>query len=453
MEDGFAVLNQKTIPDIAVRADIAEMFKNVKRLDDPKFAAAAEKVLKDYNTFFKSAVTTTPGFHLRNSLGNAFMMFVAGAEPGNLTRGVRIWSAWKKASKEGASVEQFINNAVKKGLIKDAEVKAVREAFAYSGATGFGQVGEIIQAAGQGRVGFTGQAATGKIPFTDIRIPGAQKASEILGTPVYYSRKFGSGIEEFNRFQLTLDGLYQGLDGQAAAARTAKYLIDYNDLSTLDKNVKQIIPFWLWTSRNMPLQLESMWLNPKAYQVYNSFRRNLEDKEGTSPYLPDYLIQAGAFKLPFGQDLYLKPDLGFPGAQAPNPLQQILSGNPQDVLSMVTPALRIPAELAQNKQFFSGAPIGDAAKQGQYAVQQGVPGLSTIGRILGALPGTEPAFIQGLTGAKLDRELQATLSFIGSPAFKLSSAQERSAIWKRYFELKALTDKAAKEQQQKRYGK
>jgi hypothetical protein len=182
-----------------------------------------------------------------------------------------------------------------------------------------------------------------------------------------------------------------------------------------------------------------MWLNPKAYTTYDKFKNNLEDEEGTSPYLPDYLKEAGAFKLP-GTDFYLRPDLGFPGAGQPNPLQMIMEGEGLQALSAITPALRIPIENAVNQKFFSGAKIGGALDQFSYTVQQGVPGLSTIGRLLTAVPGTEPEIVQTLTGAKADETERGILSFIGSPAFRLLESQERSEVWRRYFLLKEYID-------------
>lgn len=464
LEDGFVVLNEKTVPDIAVRADIAEIFQNVKRLDDPAFVKQAEKYLLDYNNFFKSAVTTTLGFHIRNGLSNGFMLFAAGANPINLTRGLSIYKQWRAAAKAGVTPEKFIQNGLKRRLFEPGEEAAVREALAYSGATGFGQFGEIAAASGAGKVGVLGKEATGRIPFTGKQIPGLKQASLVAGAPFRGSRKLGTLIEDFNRFQLTYDGLMQGYDAATAAARTGKFLVDYNDISTADRAFKQIQPFWLWASRNLPLQIENMWLNPKAYTIYDKFKNNLEDKEGTSPYLPDYLKAAGAFKLPFGNDLYLKPDLGFPGAGNPNQLQQIASGDASQLLSGLTPGLRALIEARRTnpeaadtdsiqesgRQFFGDIPIPKDISPFEYIIAQGIPGLSTIGRVLSILPGTEPKQVQELTGSKPDSELQATLGFVGSPAFKLLDKSQKGEIWRRYFLLKEYLDSVVDKNREER---
>jgi hypothetical protein len=247
----------------------------------------------------------------------------------------------------------------------------------------------------------------------------------------------------------------------------------------------------MWASRNLPLQLENMWMNPKAYNLYNSVKRNLRDEEAESPFIPDYTKEQGAFKIPnvptpvnvalgaigsglfggavggipgaalgaltggasggivSGPNAYLNPQLGFPGAGPPNQLESIASGNALDLLSSLVGPLRVPLEQAANKQFFSGAPIrkeGDsdqARKEATlaYWISQLVPQAGLAGRILSAIPGDEPKIIQQITGSKLDKELQAAASYIGSPGFRLLPAQEKNEIRRRYYELQALKNR------------
>jgi len=470
--DGFNVLNTKTIPDVAVRNEVLEIFNNVKRLDDPAFVRAADALLRDYNTFFKSYVTLTPGFHIRNGLTNTFMMIAAGGNPVNLTKALKTYNQWLKAQKAGKTVEQFLKESV-----KEADRAAVRESLAYSGATGFGQFGEIADAAGVGRPGIFGREATGTLPIvTKVPglkdtilarpIPGARTASQIAGLPIYGSRQFGQWIEGMNRFMLTFDGLQQGFDAATAAARTQKYLIDYNDLSTADRFLKQIIPFWTWASRNTPLQIENMWLNPKAYVTYNKFRQNLRDEENESPFLRSYRREAGAFKLPFGDNLYLQPDLGFPGAGQPGLLQEAFT-SPERLLSRVSPIARVPLELWKNKQFFSGAPVTDERSADAnfnrftYALRQVGAPLSLLARYANMTPLRRFEFMQKIAGTKKvgdeqdarNEEINAGLSLFGVPFFQQLPSDERKEIWRRFFELLDETDKAKFQKKEKEKNK
>jgi hypothetical protein len=513
--DGFTILNEKTIPDVAVRNEILDIFKNVQRLDDPGFVRSAEALLKDYNTFFKSYVTLTLGFHTRNALTNTIMMLAAGGNPVNLRKGITVYRAWLKAQKQGKTLDQFLDSAVKSKLITESEKPIVGQSIVFSGATGFGQFGEIAEAAGVGRPGVFGTEATGRVPIVG-KIPGlknqpfAQKPikgltgevirertipesftipgivprvgglpapvpfggsrvpftgstlSQIAGSPIYGSRQVGQWLEGMNRFMLTYDGLQQGFDAATAAARTQKYLIDYNDLSTADKFIKQIIPFWTWASRNVPLQIENMWLNPKAYNIYNKFRQNLRDEENESPFLRQYRAEAGAFKLPFGENLYLQPDLGFPGAGQPSLVEELFT-SPEQILSRVTPIPRVIGEIYKNKQFFTGAPVTDERSADAnwnrftYALRQAGAPLSLLARYANATPLRRFEIMQSIAGTKKvddeqnarNQEINSALSLFGLPFFKQLPEDEKKEIWRRFFVLLDETDKAKYQQKEK----
>ena len=510
LEDGFTALNKTSIPNIAVDDEVRNLITNFNQLKDPELVRKANMLLKDYTNMFKTSATASIGFHQRNALGNVFMLIAAGGNPKNLVEGLRYYREMKKLIKE---TPQPAAQTVA-GIFASAPANkrdALIQSFALSGATGYGQFGEITQAAGVGKTGIFGRQATGLTPFTGRMvpytgklpsgapkrpIPGVQKeilkkTSTGLASPLRGLRKIGNEIEESTRFALLYDGIIKGYSPEEAANRVNKYLIDYSELNTLDKYGKSVVPFWMWASRNLPLQLENMWMNPKAYNLYNSIKRNLRDEEAESPFIPDYTREQGAFKIPnvpapinaaigaigtgllggaiggvpgaalgaltggasggivSGPNAYLNPQLGFPGAGPPNQLESIASGNALDLLSSLVGPIRVPLEQAANKQFFSGAPIrkeGDsdqARKEATlaYWISQLVPQAGIAGRILSAIPGTEPKIIQQITGSKLDKELQSFSSYIGSPGFRLLPAQEKNEIRRRYYELQALKNR------------
>lgn len=460
---GFESINPGQLPNLYVRQEVASMLQNLKRLDDAKFARATEILFKDLTTFTKAFVPGSIGFHVRNALGNTFMMIGAGGRPDNLIEGLGVFRKVQQQIKEGKVIEEIIPSLTK------VEQEVVRDALALSGATGFGQFAEIAGAAGAGRAGITGRGATGLTPFAGRKIPfgggrvvpgtqvaAAEKVSAALYSPLRWLRDKGAAIEEATRFALLYDGIKQGLDPLEAANRVNKYLVDYANINAIDRNVRSIVPFWMWMSRNLPLQIENMWMAPGAYQKYLSFRRNLQDKEGESPFMPDYLREQGSFKLPFGDNLYLNPQLGFPGANSPNPLQQAASGDVYEILSGLTPALRVPIELEINKQLFSGAPITkeslsdkeNTQRWRQYLYSQLLSPAGLLGRYLSAIPGDEPKWLQSITGSKLDRELNTTLSLLGSPGFKLRSIEERNEIMRRYYLLQDKKNRALQNQEE-----
>jgi hypothetical protein len=317
-DDGFVQLS-KFFPDIGVRKEIAEIFQNVHRLNEPQMVRELSKFMGKYTKFFKAYATLTPGFHIRNGMSNTFMLFAAGAELKYLNEGLSMSRSWLEASKAGKTIEQWIASDAVPAAMKQKARDAV-DAF-------FGAGGGLSN------------------DFFDRGLAprGTKK-----------SKEFGKWIENHSRFMLAWDGVSQGLDVNSASARVRKYLIDYTDVSTADQYMRQIVPFWMWTSRNLPMQLGNMWLNPKAYAIYNNIKRNISaDEEGD--VIPQWMTEIGAFKLPFGNNLYATADFGF--NRVGQQVQEL--ADPTRFLANVNPLLRVPVELMGGRQLYSNRQFSD----------------------------------------------------------------------------------------------
>lgn len=265
-----------------------------------------------------------------------------------------------------------------------AKVQETYNAILANATSGYGLLGDVFE--GGGRRGVLGTTTTRTVRGAETlgeKVLGAKAGvSRTLAKPLAWSKQAGAKIEDYTRFVLTYDGLKQGLTPEQAAARTAKYLIDYQDLSQADKAIKQFIPFWTWTSRSFPLIVESAWLNPKAYAIYNSLERNLRDTEGEEgQFTPGYF--GGAFKLPVGENIYAVPDFGFQRQE--EGLARLT--DPSSILSSIAPLYRAPVEAAINQRFQTGEEVynpyyQDPAKaQLQYLLQQTLPQGAYAGRI------------------------------------------------------------------------
>jgi hypothetical protein len=311
-DEGFVALSKTPgFENIGVRTELKEIFENVHRITEPQTVRELNRMLGKYTKFFKAYATLSPGFHVRNAMSNTFMLFAAGGNPRFLSEGLDLSNQWIKASKSGATVEQWLNTLPKN------RVGAVRDAFMAAAASGGGLTDD-----------FMGQM----VPF---------------GTKT--SKRAGQWIEQHSRFMLAYDGIMKGMDMNLSSARVKRFLIDYQDLSTADQLMRQIVPFWMWTSRNLPMQIQNMWANPRAYALYNNVKRNLSDDE-EGDIVPTWMSEMGAFRLPFGKELYATPDFGF------NRIQQQVQelADPQRLMGNVNPAIRVPLELLGGKQYFTG---------------------------------------------------------------------------------------------------
>ena len=182
-----------------------------------------------------------------------------------------------------------------------------------------------------------------------------------------------------------------------AQARTKRAFFDYEDLSQVDEVMRQIIPFWLWTSRNLIFELQNQWLNPKPYQIYRSIMRNMRDPDyEPSEYPSKFIKEMGGIKLPFGDSLYLAPDLGF--TRTPQQLEELF--NPIRYTNNSNPLLKIPLEQFLGRSVFTGQTL-DTPKE----------------RLIHILKGLVPPVQMGdrLLGGQGDAAKNAWLSTIGSP--------------------------------------
>ena len=395
MEDAYVSLGRQIAPDAYVRAELAKIYQNIKQLNDPRVANKYVAFLKDYNNFFKTWVTSTPGFHTRNAISNGFQLLAAGGKIEYLNEGRKIQSEWNKYLKNAADevaetgdyfldrpeqlVEDFLNKVdprTKKLIIPKNQHYAVREALFGVGGSGASDLEEVFGAVTGGRLGIFGKEVSGTGVGSQI--------SEAVGAVPRTSRKAGERIESATRFMLTYDGIRQGLDVQEAVDRTARFLIDYSDLSSVDQIAKQIIPFWMFMSRNLPVQIQNIFTNPGLYQKYEALRREFEDENGNNMLLPDYLTKAGATILgtvPGLGAVYGKPDFGFPGTGSPIPGQEAITDTSLDpLIGSLRPELRTLIEQLRGKESFGSKKIEGFADRTESAVSNLLPLLSTASR-------------------------------------------------------------------------
>jgi hypothetical protein len=278
------------------------------------------------------------------------------------------------------------------------------------------------------------------------------------------NRRAGVWVEQHSRFMLAYDGIKQGLDVNGATARTRKFLFDYEDLSSLDATMRSIIPFWMWMSRNFPLTIQNIYMNPRPYQFYANLRRNIEDEEQTKS-LPQYLLEAGAFALPGGSTI-ATPDLGFNRLQA----DTAMLTDPLRLASNVNPLLRVPVEtMLANKQFFrnrqfSEAPV-EAGNPIAAALSLAATPLGMGGRNQAGQPVVNEKLYYALrnlvpVAAQFERFIPSTaeyqqrgstnplLGFVGAPVREFTPEMRNAELLRRLAEIRKLQRAQPKEGEQ-----
>ena len=323
MKDGWVHLDAERFPNIQVHPELAKLYENVNRIQSPLMAQELSRLIGGYTKFFKAYATLSPGFHVRNAISNAVQHFAGGGNPRYLMEGLQVTTAWGQASRNGKSWEQFLTSLTPEQA-KHAQV--ARDSV-------FGSGGGLFE-----------------FLFEGIR--GNNRMSNNF--VVNKSKSAGQASDNFSRFLFGYDASKQGLGVEQATARTSRFFIDYEDISSADEILRQIIPFWMWTSRSLPVHMMNMWTNPKPYGVYRAIKRNLKDDDDET-ILPEYMQLSGAFKLPFGNNLYANPEFGF--TQIDKRINDL--ENPRKLLGDMNPLLRVPMELAAGKSFFNNRPFSE----------------------------------------------------------------------------------------------
>lgn len=393
LKEGWQELEGRA-PGIMVNPEVQRLFMGVDELKDFTRRQAFANLYKDMITFAKAWFVARPGFPNRNLQSNLYMMtFAAGAETGNLAQGLQIFKAMQKGVKSGKSVEEVAKDVVKRGLADSEE--QVLNTIAYYGSAGFGRFGEVAREIGDA----TGKGITQLGPARGLGDPVTRAISRAIGI---YPQKLRAGseyLEEMTRFQLMWDGIKRGLGPEQAAARVSRYLIDYQDLSKLDQMGKQVFPFWMWMTRNTPLQLQLQFTSPRGPLLLEKFRNATEDEEATQKLkLADRqkgvfqskkgegFAQLGGGKVPFAL-----PAFGF-GEE--NQLRKLYE-DPESFIGNLIPLYKTIYEVSQDKRVYDDRPItefgdvGDRAfwRKAEYAVREvfGVP-LSTFRSWVATIP-------------------------------------------------------------------
>jgi len=107
--------------------------------------------------------------------------------------------------------------------------------------------------------------------------------------------KVGQAIEDNARIALFIDSLNKGKNFDEAASQVRKYLFDYGDLSPFERStLKRLMPFYTWSRKNLPLQLEALVRHPDKVNKLNLARENIQFETDVPDIedVPDYIRSA-----------------------------------------------------------------------------------------------------------------------------------------------------------------
>lgn len=393
----------------------------------------AGRVLDVIHKFFKTYAIGSVGFIARNAYSALFMNGVAGVAGSATIDGIQAVRAYRKYGPN-----RWLDAL---GITDDAERLLYEEAMRARLVTGNGLFGDLAEP----QVGGTVTEKLLNNKFTR----GIRRGNEY--------------VEDAVRFPMALDTLRKGGSYSEAVQRISRYHFDYSDLSRFDEKMLRMVPFWIWTTRNIPSQLANQYMRPSTYAIWENIQQNLPVDAGiTMPAWIDKYEPLGLVALGLPDDIVLRPDL--PHQRLADSIEQIT--NPLRLIGNMYPTIKVPAEAAFGRQL--GIDVGPFKEEQRVAKGLEKP----IAEVLALLPFLEKGVgrnaqgqrtisdfanyavasfappvgtLQRLSGGRLggkdtlsERQLSSVANWFGIPLQEVKDVQQRGEIIKRQFDIKDL---------------
>lgn len=304
---------------------IDKTYEALTNRDDIK---AVLKIIDGTQNLWKRAATIwRVAFHTRNAISNKWQNYLADVtDPRDYAKAYNLaWNyMWGRPLTK--TQEVVMDNFKKQGLIRSG----------WSGA----EVGRSID---DEVMSFVDKVATGKLGKAATHFPN--KIGGNVGEFVEMSDKLAHFINKQEK----------GMSAFEAGQSVKKYLFDYDDLTQIERSVfKRIAPFYTWSRKNIPLQLEAMAATPVKFANLEKAKKNIEVYAGADPLneMHDEWLQKASpvyIGSKNGKHRYLKLE-GF------NPAVDLLKLSPsvKDLLAQISPVIKTPLEYGLNQQFYFG---------------------------------------------------------------------------------------------------
>jgi len=192
---------------------------------------------------------------------------------------------------------------------------------------------------------------------SDVQVNALKEVDSILKrgkfrylNPSKLGRSFGTAVEDNARIAVFLDQIARGASFEDAARQVRKYLFDYQELTDAEKWMRRFIPFYTWSRKNFPLQIDNLIRKPHRYAAHGKIIRAYGQPEDDyeKMFKPKYFGEMAYVKSPFrtksGKPIYMSLDLP--------PMEWNRISSWRHALSSITPLAKLPVELVTGQVTF-----------------------------------------------------------------------------------------------------
>jgi hypothetical protein len=412
-----------------------------------KFSATT---LEPYMRWFRTQATVGrgPGFVVRNLIGGLSNARLVGATSRDMIDGMRIAQMWRKADKLAIEAGDIGSKLVKKktalfeGMVETyygpqvaADMIEQHRIFHAHGLADITVMSLSENATRGGKSRLFDQKTVDELgPIsrfmekTSEGIPQITRPTSAATKDVEHAMRFGSFLAGARRY-----GWEDG--GYAASMLTKASQFDYGDLSHFERNVmRQIIPFYTFTRKNLPLQMRGLVNDPAKFSHLQALMTNAEAAFGATEdeeAMKFGDVLPGWFDEQMGFITDQKVGSGFLGIRAESPkmaLEQFIPGNLEaatgrkqleSVAGATNPVLKTAVAAMTGRDPYTNVEVSDSARNiGDYFARQLSPIYANAMRVTPL-------------GSERDRDKATTStlsSILGAPVTTVDEKTARSAL-------------------------
>lgn len=361
---------QTLLQDRYLPTPIAKEIERVTvRLNDPE---KMEGFFTRATKLFKTVATTlnAPTHQINNFLGNVSNMYASGMDmekvlpaygkAAMVLKGKGAYSplsSIRVSAAEARTLSDVLTAAQKADVAAGKAITLTSEQITKT-ARKYGVIGEFAGIAAEmpeaKNIGVSGRLFTGARNPLNPDLPVYRRMRE-------WSTR---NVEDPAKLALFVDELRKGKGLEDATLRVKDVLFDYAEISDAEKQLRNVIPFYTWTRKNIPLQVATLVQRPtklanqgRLLELFNELSRQDDvENEVNFKKLPSYMRQGDVFAIPGVATEKGAPVVG--RARLPLFDLNLLSADPRErALSMLNPLYRIPLELAMGRRIGDQGPI------------------------------------------------------------------------------------------------
>lgn len=331
---------------------------------DQKQAKGLVRLYDQYLNFFKRNKVLSPSFQINNLLGNSSNMFLAGINP---TKQAELFPEALNIMNKSDDLMRKAANGIEL-TSKEQKMLDIWNGFIDAG---FGNADSLTA------MQLADMPESLKKYFTGEKELKSVKDFLVDGLP-YLNNKMNNTMDTMARLATFIEGyrnpkFLDKLGVADAGEAVRKILFDPTEMTDFERNVmKRIMPFYTFTKKNLAFQFDNLSRNGSQYsKLIRGYDRLLDaatdnNSENVSDWLKDNLYipipsigKDGSYKvirgaLPFGN------------------LIDTLENPMSNFVNLSSPAIRMPIELANNMNSFTGREIEKFPGQ----MSTNIPGLT-----------------------------------------------------------------------------